>query len=250
MCLLGATVASELFGETDPLNRTLRIQGVPFTVVGVLEAKGSSGWMNQDDHILVPLQTAMFRVLGRDNYSSLALRIADGPSERALLEVESALRRSHRLQEGAENDFNVRSMTDVAQTQVEANQTFTALLASIALVSLVVGGIGIMNIMLVSVTERTREIGVRKAMGARRWDILTQFLIESVALSTIGGTVGIVGGVGAATVMSRYYGWNTVVSPESVIVSFTFALLVGVFFGLYPARKASRLDPIEALRYE
>jgi putative ABC transport system permease protein len=251
VCLLGATVAENLFGEDDPVGRTVRVKGSPFTVVGVLAEKGISGWMNQDDMILMPVQTALFRVLGRDSYGSLALRIAsDKVSDRALLEVEAALRKSHKLPEGKENDFNVRSMTDVASTLVEANKTFTALLASIALVSLVVGGIGIMNIMLVSVTERTREIGVRKAMGARRRDILTQFLIESVALATMGGLLGIVFGVAAAVVMSTFYGWNTVVAPASVIVSFSFALLVGVFFGLYPARKASMLDPIEALRYE
>jgi ABC-type antimicrobial peptide transport system permease subunit len=251
VCILGATVAEQLFGEAPAVGRSIRIQGVPFSVVGVLAEKGISGWMNQDDQILMPVQTALFRVLGRDSYSSLSLRIADErQSERALLEVEATLRRTHRLQEGEENDFNVRSMTDVAATLVEANKTFTALLASIALVSLVVGGIGIMNIMLVSVTERTREIGVRKAVGARRWDILMQFLVESMALATLGGVLGILFGVGAATVMSKFYGWNTVVSPESVLVSFTFALLVGVFFGLYPARKASLLNPIEALRYE
>ena len=251
VCILGSTVVENLFGEEDPLGRTIRVGGASFVVVGVLAEKGISGWMNQDDQILIPVETALYRVLGRDSYSSLSLRVADGtPSDQAIVEVESTLRRQHRLGLGEENDFNVRSMADVAATLVEANKTFTALLASIALVSLLVGGIGIMNIMLVSVTERTREIGVRKAVGARRADILMQFLIESVTLAVVGGIVGILAGVGAAAVLSNFYGWNTVVAPESVLVSFSFALLVGVFFGLYPARKASMLDPIDALRYE
>jgi putative ABC transport system permease protein len=251
VCVLGATVVENLFGDTDPVGRAIRIGGATFTVTGVLAEKGISGWMNQDDQILLPVQTALFRVLGRDSYSSLDLRVAEERlADQAILEVENTLRRQHRLQDGQENDFNVRSMSDVAATLVEANKTFTALLASIALVSLMVGGIGIMNIMLVSVTERTREIGVRKAVGARSYDILMQFLIESVTLATLGGLVGVVFGVGTAAVLSRFYGWNTVVAPGSVLVSFFFAFIVGVFFGLYPARKASLLDPIVALRYE
>jgi putative ABC transport system permease protein len=209
------------------------------------------GWWNQDDQILIPVQTALYRVMGRDRYSSISLRVADESlMDAATLEVEQAMRRQHKLAAGQENDFTVRSMSDVTSTLGDATKTFTALLASIALVSLLVGGIGIMNIMLVSVTERTREIGVRMALGARRRDIMSQFLIESVALAVAGGVVGIGAGVGAATIMARMYQWNTLVSLPAVVVSFGFALVVGIFFGIYPARKASRLDPIEALRYE
>jgi ABC-type antimicrobial peptide transport system permease subunit len=248
---LGKTVVENLFGEADPIGRTIKMRGINFKVKGTLAEKGIQGWWNRDDQILIPLQTAMYRVMGRDSYSSISLRVAgDDLMDAATLEVESAMRKRHRLREGVENDFNVRSMSDVASTLGEATETFTVLLASIALVSLVVGGIGIMNIMLVSVTERTREIGVRMAIGARRRDILMQFLIESVTLASLGGLVGIACGVGAATIMAELYNWNTLVSPPAVLISFCFAFVVGVFFGLYPARKASLLDPIEALRYE
>jgi putative ABC transport system permease protein len=251
VCLLGRTVVDNLFEDLDPVGRAVRIRGLSFTVRGVLQEKGIQGWWNQDDQILIPVQTALHRVMGRDRYSSLALRVANEDlMDAATLEVETVLRRQHKLGPGEENDFTVRSMSDVASTLGEASRTFTVLLASIALVSLLVGGIGIMNIMLVSVTERTREIGVRMAMGARRRDILAQFLIESVALAVVGGLVGVAFGVALAALLSRWYDWNTLISPLSVAVSFTFALAVGVFFGLYPARKASLLDPIEALRYE
>ena len=252
VCVIGQTIVDNLFtnGE-DPIGRTIKIRGMNFTVTGVLEVKGEQGWFSQDDQILVPLQTAMYRLMGRDSYSSITLRVADESlMDQATVEVESVMRRRHQLSQGQENDFSIRSMSDVASTLGEATSTFTVLLASIALVSLVVGGIGIMNIMLVSVTERTREIGVRMAIGARRRDILMQFLIESITLAVIGGVVGILLGVGTAWVMSNLYGWNTMVSPPAVAISFSFALAVGLFFGLYPARKAAHLDPIEALRYE
>jgi putative ABC transport system permease protein len=251
VCVLGKTVVENLFGDTDPIGRTVKIRGINFTVKGVLAEKGVQGWNNQDDQILIPVQTALNRVMGRDRYNSISLRVADeGLMDAATLEVEQVMRRQHKLTAGQENDFTVRSMSDVTSTLGDATKTFTALLASIALVSLLVGGIGIMNIMLVSVTERTREIGVRMALGARRRDILSQFLIESVALAVAGGVVGIAAGVGAATIMAKVYQWNTLVSFPAVAVSFGFALAVGIFFGIYPARKASRLDPIEALRYE
>ncbi|HWO56658.1 MAG TPA: ABC transporter permease [bacterium] len=251
VCVIGQEVATNLFEDTDPVGKTIRINGMSFEVKGVLKEKGIQGWMNQDDMILIPIETALNRLFGRDTFGSLTLKVRDESLiERAILEVETTLRRMHRLAPGQENDFNIRSMSDVGAAQAETANTFTMLLASIALVSLIVGGIGIMNIMLVSVTERTREIGVRKAMGARRRDILLQFLMESITLSVIGGTVGIGVGVGAAMVLSRFYGWNTLIVPEAVFVSFAFAALVGIFFGLYPARKAARLDPIEALRYE
>jgi putative ABC transport system permease protein len=251
VCVLGKTVVDNLFGMTDPIGRAIKIRGINFTVKGILEEKGVQGWWNQDDQILIPVQTAMYRVMGRDHYSSIALRVvSDDMMDAATLQVESALRREHKLRQGEENDFTVRSMSDVASTLGEATETFTVLLASIALVSLVVGGIGIMNIMLVSVTERTREIGVRMALGARRRDIMIQFLIESVTLASLGGLAGIGVGVGTAAAMAELYDWNTLISPPAVFISFGFAFVVGVFFGLYPARKASRLDPIEALRYE
>ncbi len=251
VCLLGKTVADNLFADTDPVGKSIKIRGINFEVKGVLQEKGVQGWMNQDDQILVPLQTAMYRIMGRDSYSSIDLRVIDDKSmDAATLEVESALRRRHKLVAGQENDFNVRSMADVAATLGEATKTFTMLLASIALVSLIVGGIGIMNIMLVSVTERTREIGVRIAIGARRRDIMTQFLIESITLSVLGGVAGILLGVGAAALLAKLYQWNILISLPAIFISFGFAAMVGIFFGLYPARKASRLDPIEALRYE
>ncbi len=251
VCVIGKTVVENLFGDTDPVGRTIKMRGLNFKVTGVLTEKGVQGWWNQDDQIIIPLETAMYRVMGRDSYGSISLRVAnDNLMDVATVEVESALRREHKLRTGEENDFSVRSMSDVASTLGEATETFTVLLASIALVSLVVGGIGIMNIMLVSVTERTREIGVRMALGARRRDILMQFLIESVTLASLGGLLGILGGIGTATIMADLYNWNTLVSPPAVAISFGFAFVVGVFFGLYPARKASRLDPIEALRYE
>jgi len=251
VCVLGQTVVDNLFGETAPVGHVVRIRGINFEVKGVLQAKGAQGFFNQDDQILVPLETAQYRLLGRDTYSQICLKAAtEKQIDQAIVEVESSMRRSHRLSSGQDNDFSIRTPSDIAATLTQTAQTFTGLLASIALVSLIVGGIGIMNIMLVSVTERTREIGVRMALGARRRDILFQFLIESTTLSVAGGIVGILAGVGAALAMARFYGWNTLIVPESVFISFGFAALVGIFFGLYPARKAARLDPIEALRYE
>lgn len=251
VCVIGQEIATNLFGDIEPTGKTIRINGMSFEVKGVLKPKGISGWMNQDDLILIPIETALKRLFGRETFGSLTLKVSDEKQiDRAILEVESVLRRTHRLAVGQENDFNIRSMSDVGTAQAETADTFTMLLASIALVSLIVGGIGIMNIMLVSVTERTREIGVRMALGARRRDILLQFLMESTTLSILGGVVGIAAGVGAAVVLSKFYGWNTLIVPEAIFISFAFAAMVGIFFGLYPARKAARLDPIEALRYE
>jgi len=251
VCLLGKTVVGNLFQGGDPVGRSVKIRGINFEVKGVLKEKGIQGWGNQDDLILIPLSTAMYRVMGRNSYNSIGLRVvSENAMDAATLEVESVLRRRHKLTQDQENDFSVRSMADVAAALGEATQTFTMLLASIALVSLLVGGIGIMNIMLVSVTERTREIGVRMALGARRRDIMTQFLIESVTLSVLGGVAGIAFGVGAGALLARLYQWNILISPPAVFLSFGFAAAVGIFFGLYPARKAARLDPIEALRYE
>ncbi|HUU45692.1 MAG TPA: ABC transporter permease [Acidobacteriota bacterium] len=251
VCVIGQTLVENLFEDTDPIGHTIKIRGINFQVTGVLAEKGAQGWRNEDDQILIPLETAMYRVMGRDNYSSITLRVAgDEFMDQATLEIESVMRRRHKLGPGQENDFSVQSMSDVASTLGETAQTFTALLASVALVSLIVGGIGIMNIMLVSVTERTREIGVRKAMGARRRDIQAQFLVESIALAVAGGLAGVALGAGAAIGLAYFYGWNTQVSIEAVLISFGFAAMVGIFFGFYPARRAARLNPIDALRYE
>lgn len=252
VCVIGPTVAENLFGEdANPVGQTIKIRNINFTVLGVLKEKGAQGWGNTDDQVIVPLRTAQKRLIGRDYISSIDVRTVDQASmDRATIEIESLLRRRHKLQPGQENDFSIRSMTDVMSTLGETTETFTMLLASIALVSLIVGGIGIMNIMLVSVTERTREIGVRKAVGGRRRDILLQFLIESVALSLVGGILGIAVGIGGAYALAYFAGWNTLVSPVAIGLAFGFSVAVGVFFGFYPARKASMLDPIEALRYE
>ena len=252
VCVVGPTVAQNLFGEgADPVGQTIKIRNINFEIVGLLKMKGAQGWGNTDDQIIVPLSTAQKRLMGGNNISSIDVRAVDQASmDRATLEIESVLRRRHKLQPGQDNNFSIMSQSDVMATLGETTKTFTMLLASIALVSLIVGGIGIMNIMLVSVTERTREIGVRKAIGGRRRDILTQFLIESVTLSLGGGILGIMIGIAGASALSHFAGWNTLISPQAVALAFGFSFVVGVFFGYYPARKAANLDPIEALRYE
>ena len=243
--LLGANAAAMI-------GQTLAIRGIAFEVVGVLGEKGAvGGFGNPDEQILIPMQTAKYRIFGSDRLRTISVEVADGvPAEQAMVDLERILRREHRIRPGAENDFTIRNPRDILTTQQEASQVFTTLLASIAAVSLVVGGIGIMNIMLVSVTERTREIGLRKAVGATRGDILLQFLVEALALCLMGGVLGILLGAGAAVALSRFMQWNTLVSPEAVAVAFGFSALVGLFFGIWPARRAARLDPITALRYE
>jgi putative ABC transport system permease protein len=242
--MLGANAAAML-------GQTLLIRGIPFEIIGVLSEKGSQGWQNPDEQILVPLQTARFRVFGTDRLRTIAVQVKDDtPLEQGMVDLERILRREHKIRPGGENDFQVRNSREFLATQQAATQILTALLASIAAVSLVVGGIGIMNIMLVSVTERTREIGVRKALGATRINILLQFLIEALVLCITGGTIGILLGVGAAVAISNFLHWNTLISPASILIAFGFSAAVGLFFGIWPARKAARLDPIEALRYE
>jgi putative ABC transport system permease protein len=251
VCVLGSMVAQNLFGEADPVGRTIRIAGQSFTVLGVLETKGQSGWQNPDDQIIVPLSTAQRRIFGVDFLSTITVKVvSDLLMDQAMVDIETVLRREHRLRSDQDNDFVIRNQADILSTFQETQQTFTFLLAGIAAVSLLVGGIGIMNIMIVSVTERTREIGIRKAIGARKRDILWQFLIESVALSVSGGLIGIGVGVLAARLLTAYGNLQSVVSPQAVIVSFLFASLVGIFFGLYPARRAANADVIDALRYE
>ncbi|HEV8578973.1 MAG TPA: ABC transporter permease [Thermoanaerobaculia bacterium] len=253
VAVLGATVGEDTLNVATMsiLGQTIRIQGIPFEVIGVLQPKGSSGFQNPDDGIYIPLSTAQFRVFGTDRVQSIDVQaVSDKQMDAALAEIDRVLRREHRRRATQASDFTIRNQTTLVQTFQETTRTFSFLLAGIALVSLLVGGIGIMNIMLVSVTERTREIGVRKALGARRRDILLQFLIEALALCLAGGAMGVLLGVGGAVALQRLAGWNTAVSIDAVGIAFFFSAAVGVFFGLWPARRAARLDPIEALRYE
>ena len=255
--ILGQTVALNLFGDTDPLGQIVRIKKVPFTVIGMLERKGQSTWgQDQDDLVMIPLSTAKKKVLGVSNanarsVSSITIKVVTGEDmKEAESEIRALLRQRHKLQPFQEDDFWLRNLSEVLQAQEASSKVMTYLLAAIASVSLLVGGIGIMNIMLVSVTERTREIGLRMAVGARGRDILTQFLVEAITLSLIGGVIGIAFGLAGSAGISYFAEWNTLVAPQSIALAFGFAAAVGVFFGYYPARKAARLDPIDALRYE
>jgi putative ABC transport system permease protein len=258
VCLIGHTVARQLFGGTDPLGQAIRIRRVPFTVIGVLESKGQSMMgTDQDDLILMPISTARKRVLGASNLAkqrsvgTIWVKVAEGYDIKAAEEqVRALLRQRHRLQPGQDDDFSLRNLEEVAATQEASSRVLALLLAAVASVSLVVGGIGIMNIMLVSVTERTREIGLRMAVGARTRDILGQFLVEAVTLSLIGGLVGVALGIAAAFGVAQLAGWRIVVAPQAVLLAVAFAFIIGVFFGFYPARKAARLNPVEALRFE
>jgi putative ABC transport system permease protein len=252
VAVIGQTVVENLFElNDDPIGKQIKINNIGFDVIGVLKVKGQQGWFNQDDIVLVPLETAQKRLLGLDFFTNINIRVSDERlMEQVSMDIEQTLRRSHRLTGLEENDFSIRNQADIMATRTETARTLTWLLASVAFVSLIVGGIGIMNIMLVSVTERTREIGVRMALGARKRDILSQFLTEAVTLSLVGGLIGIGLGVGATLLLSKLAGWTTLISAGSILLSFLFAAAVGIFFGLYPARKAAQLDPIEALRYE
>jgi putative ABC transport system permease protein len=257
IALVGQTTALNLFGESEPLGQIIRIKKVPFTVVGVLSRKGQNSWgQDQDDVIMIPISTAKKKVLGVSqanprSVGSISIKVrADEDMIEAEEQIRALLRQRHRLQPFQDDDFWLRNLSEVLQTQEESSRVMTYLLAAIASVSLLVGGIGIMNIMLVSVTERTREIGLRMAVGARRRHILLQFLIEAVTLSLIGGIIGIALGLGGSRAISYFAEWRTLVNPESILIAFGFAAGIGIFFGFYPARKASRLDPIEALRYE
>jgi putative ABC transport system permease protein len=251
--VLGAEIPERLETTADELlGKTLAVNGQPFEVIGIFESIGG-GFGNQspDASVFIPLRTAEQRVLGRKQLDNISVRVEDGVAlERAMVDIERVLRREHKLMPGKPNDFAIVDRREFLATQQEAQQTFTMLLASIAGVSLLVGGIGIMNIMLVSVTERTREIGIRMALGATRFSIMLQFLVESVTLCLFGGLLGIALGSGAASTLSRLAGWEVFVSPESVGLAFAFSVGVGLFFGIWPARRAARLDPIEALRYE
>jgi putative ABC transport system permease protein len=251
VCIVGKTVVEDIFEGADPVGKQLRINNIAFRVVGVMEEKGSMGPWDQDNRVFIPVTTALKRLFGRDYLGQINVEVTSKDKmEAAQQEIETLLRRQHKLSANKESDFNVEDQKAFLETLEETGRSFTYLLAGIAAVSLIVGGIGIMNIMLVSVTERTREIGTRKAVGAKRRDILMQFLVESLVLSLIGGTVGIFLGIGGARLISRMAGWRTVISPDAILVAFLFAASVGIVFGVYPAWKASRLNPIEALRYE
>ena len=255
VCLLGRTVVDNLFGEVSPVGHVLRIEKVPFTVIGVLSVKGQSPQgQDQDDSIYVPITTAQKKLFGTQ-FPGVVRRImvkarSMEDMENAERQITELLRQRHHISSKQENDFTVRNLTSIMQTAEQSTQVMTLLLAAIASVSLLVGGIGIMNIMLVSVTERTREIGIRMAIGAKTWDIRLQFIIEALTLSLIGGIAGILAGIISSQVISMMAGWSTMVSPYSILLAFCFSGLVGIFFGFFPAYKASLLDPIEALRYE
>jgi putative ABC transport system permease protein len=251
-----AVLGSEIPGMFDTtaagmIGRKIQIRSISFEVIGVLESKGSSGWRNPDDDIWVPLRTAQFRVAGDDHVENISVKVRDGqPIELAMVDIERILRREHGILPGADNDFAIMDRKQFSESRKEATEVFTYLLAGIAGVSLLVGGIGIMNIMLVTVTERTREIGIRKAMGATNGNIMLQFLVEAMTLCLIGGGLGLAVGAGASYLASEFAGWQTQVSSTSVITAFTFSAVVGLVFGMWPAKRAASLDPIDALRYE
>jgi putative ABC transport system permease protein len=233
------------------IHQTIQIRGQPFEVIGILSEKGVTGFENRDEQIVIPLSTARFRIFGTDRLRSIAVKVRDGVSlDQGMVDIERVMRREHKIRPGGANDFQIRNQQDILSTQQDTAETFKALLGGIALVSLVVGGIGIMNIMLVSVTERTREIGVRKALGATRLNVMFQFLIEALVLCLIGGLIGVVVGAGGAELMSRFAHWNTYIAPESVGLAFAFSAVVGLAFGLWPAWRAATLNTIDALRYE
>ncbi len=252
VCVLGQSVAKQLFEGADPVGAIVRIKDLPFRVVGVLAFKGGTGWGGDvDDVVLVPLTTAQNKLLGITHVNWINVSaVSEGQVELAVSQITDLLRQRHRIRPGTPDDFFIRTQLEAATTAEATSKVMTTLLASIAAVSLLVGGIGIMNIMLVSVTERTREIGIRRAIGARRRDILLQFLIESAFLSLAGGALGVLIGVLAASMVSSIARWPTLIQPEAVLLAFAFSTLVGLFFGYYPAMRASRLNPVEALRYE
>jgi putative ABC transport system permease protein len=252
VCILGKTVAENLYPDQDPLGQKIRLRNVPFEIIGVLSEKGQTAdGADQDDVILAPYTTVQTRLAGRQFIAQILASTsspADVPAAQA--EVTAIMRESHKLAEWEDDDFTVRNQADIAEAAQGTTEVMTLLLAAIASISLIVGGIGIMNIMLVSVTERTREIGIRMAIGARGSDVLLQFLVEAVVLCLLGGAIGVLVGGSAAAIVGRITGWGVLVSPRTVALALVFAATVGVFFGFHPARKAARLNPIEALRYE
>jgi putative ABC transport system permease protein len=251
--VLGSAVPNMLNANRDAIiGQDIMIRGISFEVIGVLSEKGSQGsFSNPDEQILIPLETARYRVMGTDRLRSITVQAADLNSMNlATLEIERVMRRQHKIRPGQDNDFQIRNQTDILSTLQQTTETFKYLLAGIAAVSLLVGGIGIMNIMLVSVTERTREIGVRKALGATQGNIMIQFLVEALVLCLLGGLIGVLLGSLGAVVLSKLAHWNTLISPLAILLAFVFSAAVGLFFGIWPARRAASLDPIDALRYE
>ncbi len=252
VCLLGQTIVQQLFAGVDPIGQTIRIRSIPFRVIGTLKAKGQNSMgMDQDDLIIIPYTSLQKRIMGHTHsWGFIASAVSKAQIPLAQQQMRDLLRMRHNLGPGEEDDFTIRTQTEIADAQSATANIMTVLLASIASISLLVGGIGIMNIMLVSVTERTREIGVRISIGARPRDILTQFLMESIVMSLIGGIIGIMLGLIASSLLSKFAGWPTYVTAQSIILAVSFSMGVGIFFGYYPARKAASLNPIEALRYE
>lgn len=252
VAVLGKTVADELFPNEDPVGQKIRIRNIPFKVIGVLKAKGQSGMgQDQDDVILAPSTTVLYRLKGRQYVDFLnASAVSTDKLDAAIAQLKEILRAAHHLNPGDDDDFTIRSQAEITEAVTETSRTMTLLLGSIAAVSLVVGGIGIMNIMLVSVTERTREIGIRLSVGARESDIMVQFLTEAIVLSLTGGIIGILLSAGVVAGLNRWSSQPAVITPTIVVLSFLFSAAVGIFFGFYPARKAARLDPIDALRHE
>ena len=252
VCVVGRTTAAQIYGNDNPVGQILRIKNVPFTITGVLTPKGlSTQGIDQDDVVVMPYTSAMKRVVGGTTLRNINVQVGSAKElDAGQQQIIALLRQRHNIRAGRDDDFTVRNQQEIADAATATTAIMTVLLGSIAGVSLVVGGIGIMNIMLVSVTERTREIGTRMAVGAHGRDILMQFLIEAVSLSCVGGVIGIIFGIAASKVLSSYAHWPTLISISSIGVSFLFSAAVGIFFGFYPAREAARLDPIEALRYE
>jgi len=251
VCILGATVVKHLFEESNPLGQTIKVDGKNFIVIGMTEPKGALSWFDPDDQIFIPVTTAQKRVFGMDHIQSIDVQAANIEDLELIKEdITQILRLRHNIPEGKEDDFYVQNSSQWLNSWGDAAKTFTYLLGGIAAISLMVGGIGIMNIMLVSVTERTREIGIRKAIGAKKREILEQFLIESVVISFLGGGVGVLLGIAISKMVSNIGGWETIVSTQSILLAFGFSVGIGIFFGFYPANKAANMNPIEALRYE
>lgn len=251
VAVLGNTVRQDLFGDGPALGEEIKVQGQTFTVIGITHPKGQSSWSDPDDQVFIPVSTAQRRIFSQVYLNDITIQVEDASAiPRVKEDLERLLRERHRIAPGAVSDFTIRDFTEMVNAMQETSRTFTVLLSGIAAVSLLVGGIGVMNIMLVSVTERTREIGVRMAVGAKRSDILKQFLIEALVITITGGLIGVAAGASIAVLLSKFGEWETVITMWSVGLGFVFSAVVGLVFGIYPARKASLMDPIEALRYE